>query len=114
MSAQVRAARTSPRRTTKGPIEVVTNLATAPSGPKNWAISALLASTREPGVNGYLAAKVRWKGSTTCAIQVLFNSDSLGWTIMAKVCIRGRTSSGRSACFCGSFRRVRKRDRQSR
>jgi hypothetical protein len=36
ISAQVRAVSTSPRRTTSDPIEVLTNFATAPSGPKNW------------------------------------------------------------------------------
>jgi len=34
-------------------MEVVTNFATSPSGPKNWPISWLLASMRAAGANGY-------------------------------------------------------------
>ena len=78
---------------------VPTNLATAPSGPNTWLISPGVASTLEPCANGYLVASVRVNGSTTCACQVLLISASDGSTIIEKVCVSGRTSSGRSALF---------------
>jgi len=102
MSAQVRLLSTSPRRTTSGPIVVPTNLATTPSGPNTWPISAGVAWIWADGANGYLAASVFRNGSTTWACHVLLISDSEGSTIIANVCTSGRTSSGRSICFCVS------------
>ena len=96
MSAQVRAVRESPRRTTRGVKVSVVNLETVPSGPKTLAISVGAASILELGSNGYLAARTRWKGSCTCAAQTRLTSVSVGPTITAKACIKGRTSSGRS------------------
>ena len=104
MSAQVRGASTSPRRTTKrahGRGDEFRHQRLR--GRRTGRSPRCVASMRAAGANGYLFASDFWNGSYTCAAQVLLISSSAGATMTAKVCISGRTRIGRIACFCASL-----------